>query len=103
MNGAQNMALRQEKQVSHEDIVERLERGDNRFRCIEEKMDAILNSLEGIRSEVGATKEIVEAWGAVKTAGKFIKWLGGVVAAAIAILVAAKAGIAHILTSGVVK
>jgi len=50
-----------------------------------------------LQTQVKETKEIVEAWGAVKTAGKFIKWFGGIVGAISAIIVGVKLGLNHVL------
>ena len=50
----------------------------------------------GLKREVSETREIVEAWGAVKTAGKFLKWLAMIVASVTAIVVGAKLGIQHV-------
>ena len=35
-----------------------------------------------LKAKVEETRDIVEAWQAVKTGGRFLKWIGGVVAAA---------------------
>lgn len=59
------------------------------------KVDEVVVGLETLREEVSQTKEIVEAWNAVKTGGKFLKWLGGVVAAVAAIVAAGKLGLTH--------
>lgn len=42
--------------------------------------------------DVAATKEMVEAWQAVKTGGKVITWLAKIAAALIGLVVFAKAG-----------
>ncbi len=59
------------------------------------KVDEVVTGLETLREEVSQTKEIVEAWNAVKVGGKFLKWLGGVVAAVAAIVAAGKLGLTH--------
>lgn len=43
--------------------------------------------------KVDKMSDIVAAWDAVKTGGKFLKWFGGIMAAIGAIIVATKAGI----------
>jgi len=91
-----------ERHPTHADIDHRLERGEHRFKAIEEKIDALLDASVGMQADIAATKELVEAWGAVKTAGRFIKWLAGVMAALVALIVATKAGLAHIVT-GVIR
>lgn len=65
--------------ATHEDIMDRLKRGEDRFAHIEAQQAAILDALkplESVREDVAATKEIVEAWSAVKTAGNFLRWIG---------------------------
>lgn len=77
-----------------DDIIRRLERGQERFEEIDAKLDCLIRSTEKMQADIAATKEIVEAWSAVKTAGKFIKWFGAVAAAIVAIGVLAKTGLA---------
>ena len=82
-------------------IHERFERGEARFRMIDQKLDTLIASMaalkqdvDELKTDVAETKEIVEAWSAVKTIGKFVKWTGGILAAVIAIGVAVKVGVA---------
>lgn len=85
----------------------RLARGEERFRTIEGKLDqllkvvecipAIQSDLADVKEDAAKTKELVEAWSAVKTMGKFLKWSAGIIAAMSAIIVALKVGAAHIL------
>lgn len=65
-------------------------------RRVEKKVDDVAAKVETVSEDVGKTKDIVEAWNAVKTGGKFLKWLGGIVAAVTAIIIAVKAGAAHL-------
>lgn len=76
------------------DIMDRLKRGDAQFREIGQKLDCLIASTGKMQAEITATKEIVEAWSAVKTAGKFIKWFGAICAAVVAIAVLVKTGLA---------
>lgn len=85
-------------QYRHE-TTERLDRGEEHFRAVDTKMTTVLNRLEDVKSDTTTTKEIVEAWAAVKTAGRFIKWFGGIVGGITAIIVAAKLGFAHMIGS----
>lgn len=75
--------------VSHEDVMNRLDNGDGRFRKVEEDLDDIKADVAEMKETLVAIKDMVEAWTAVKTAGRFIKWLAGLAA----IFVALKAGI----------
>lgn len=88
------------------DITHRLNRGDERFSMIDEKLDTLIEAFEAFKSDlaktkadVAETKEIVEAWSAVKTLGKFLKWTGGILAACVAIGVAVKLGVAAAIRS----
>ncbi|MBC2668763.1 hypothetical protein ACFOON_15150 [Novosphingobium piscinae] len=67
---------------------ERLDAGSNRFVEIKKALDEIAEAVKPIpqmQADIAATKEIVEAWGAIKTFGKFIKWFGGIIVALTAI------------------
>ena len=79
--------------ISHEDIMNRLGGGDDRFKKVENDLDDIKADVAEMKESVIAIKEMVEAWTAVKTAGRFIKWLGGIAAGIAAILVAVKTGV----------
>ena len=83
-------------QPSHQEILNSLERGQAKFVEIEKQLDAIVKALEPLpqmQADIAETKEIVAAWAAVKTLGKFIKWAGGIVTALGAIVLAVKFGI----------
>ena len=70
------------------DTIQRLDRGQERFRAIDENIRAIRDLVEAVQThlckvagEVEKTKDIVEAWQTVKNAGRFTKWAAGIVAA----------------------
>lgn len=89
-----------EHPISHEDIDARLRAGGERFEALENGQSAIhqeqkrqsdiqkeiLEVLKKMKADIGATKDIVEAWGVAKGIGKFIKWASGI-AAGILVLV----------------
>ena len=77
--------------VTHEDLDIRLKAGEDRFTTIEEKLDKALLALTEVKSEVSQTKEIVEAWSAVKTLGRGIKWFSGTLTAVVAAWLVIKA------------
>lgn len=79
--------------ISHEDIMNRLGGGDDRFKKVEDDLDDIKADVAEMKETLVAIKDMVEAWTAVKTAGRFIKWLGGIAAGIAAILVAVKTGV----------
>ncbi len=106
------------RQPSHSELAEKIDRdaaaiegrfarGEERFRAIEDKLDQLLDAvacipdiqsdLAEVKKDAATTKEIVEAWAAVKTVGKFLKWFAGIIAAVSAIIVAAKISAAHLL------
>ena len=63
----------------------RLKRGETHFQEIFEAITRIEEAVKPIpqmQADIRDTKEIVEAWTAVKTMGKFLKWFSGILAAA---------------------
>ena len=85
--------------VTHEAIMERLERGDEKFDRLFAALSKIEEAVEpipGIKEDVGKTKEIVEAWAAVKTVGRFMKWAASIIAAAGVLIVCARHAAAHL-------
>lgn len=60
-----------------------------------DELREVKTEVSTLRSTVAETKDIVEAWGAVKTMGKFIKWLGALVAAVTAVAIGVKLGVQH--------
>lgn len=99
--------ITQQIDADAKEVVARLARGEERFFNIEEKLDRLIEAvacipdmqsdLADVKEDAAKTKEIVEAWSAVKTMGKFLKWSAGIIAAVSAIIVALKIGAAHIL------
>lgn len=69
-----------EDQPTHALIIERLGNMEVMFST----------RLTAIESKVDETKEIVEAWGAAKAVGKFVKWTGAIAAAVVAIMLFVK-------------
>lgn len=64
-------------------VDERLNAGSDRFVEIQKSLEQIAEAVKPIpqmQADIAATKEIVEAWGAIKTFGRFIKWAGGIIA-----------------------
>ena len=88
-------------QPTHAELAARMDRGNEKFVVIEKILKDICAKLEPIdqmQADIAATKEIVEAWGAVKTFARFIrlfgsviKWVGGVAIGAAAIWAATHA------------
>lgn len=71
-------------------------RDETTLKALKTLTDEVLSmshKITTLETEVKSTREIVEAWGAIKNAGKFIKWLGAIVAALTAIIVSAKLGV----------
>lgn len=100
------MALRGQSKnpLTHEEMVKHV---DGRFQADSERFTAIESALLEIRDalkplpdmqkDITSTKEIVEAWAAVKTMGKFLKWFGTCMAGLSAIWIAIKVGASHLL------
>lgn len=59
------------------------------------KLDRVemMQKVDKTAEKVDKMSDIVAAWDAVKTGGKFLKWFGGIMAAIGAIIVATKAGV----------
>ena len=69
-----------EEQPTHALIIERL--GN-----LEIMVSTRLTTIEG---KVDEAKEIVEAWGAARQVGRFVKWSGAIAAAVVAIMLFVK-------------
>jgi len=88
------------EQATHDDIMQALARGSERFDAMERSINAIAQQTSAIpqmQTDLAETRELVEAWDTVKNAGRFIKWFSGIVVALAALAVAIKTGIAHVL------
>lgn len=106
------------RQPSHADLAaqlhsetqrftERLTREEERLSAIQDKLDQLIEAvslipeiqsdLTAVKEDAAKTKEIVEAWAAVKTMGKFLKWASGIIAAVTAIGVAIKVSVVHLI------
>ncbi len=46
--------------------------------------------MASIKQDIGAMREILEAWNSIKVIGRFVKWLAGIVAAGTVLAVAWK-------------
>lgn len=86
-----------QKQISHEDIADRLERGEARFSCIEGKLNDISEGIkhlsetvEPLRDDVSTIKEMASGWKALNTIGHFFSWIGKL-GAGVALIYAAAA------------
>lgn len=70
----------------------RLERDDERFSALDEKLDALLADVRAVKGDTSTTKEMVNAWTTVKTMGLFLRWAAGIAAAITGLFVVIKAG-----------
>lgn len=66
--------------VSHEDLASQLD-----------EITQHVQHIPQMRRDIAETRAVVEAWDTAKNVGKFIKWCGGIAAAAAAIWLAIKA------------
>lgn len=60
--------------MTGEEIADRFLKGDEQFQQIHKILGSIDSKLEKIEVDAQSTREIVEAWNAVKIGGKFIRW-----------------------------
>lgn len=62
---------------------------------LEQRSIARDDALGAIETKLVSLTELMEAWSALRTGGKFVKWLAGIVAAIGVIVVAVKHGFAQ--------
>lgn len=84
--------------VSHEDLANRLDSGDNHFKCIDKKLDELIEgvqslteTVEPIRADISTIREITAGWKALGTVGAFVKWASGIALGVLALWAFAKA------------
>lgn len=92
--------------ITNEEIKQRLDEGSAHFAAIDESLAAIKKMLEPLpqmkrdiaksKRDGEAVKELVETWSAIKTGGKFVKWVAPLVGAVGGAWVFVKTGIARI-------
>jgi len=88
--------------MTNEEIRRELRRGSGQFAQIREVLEAIRaeqarqrEMLHAVQADTAATKDVVEAWNAIKTGGKFLKWVAGVIASAAVVWATVKVGISR--------
>jgi len=84
------------ERVSHEAIMDELRQGAARFVSIEKQLADIAEAVKPIpqmQADIAETRELVEAWGAVKLAGRFVKWASGLAGGLAVIWAAIKVGL----------
>jgi ABC-type thiamine transport system ATPase subunit len=57
------------------------------------QLDVLKERMALVETGVTSTREVVDAWGAAKTSLRFVKWLAGMIAVLISIVVALKTGL----------
>lgn len=87
--------------------MERLAEGSRQFEGIHAQLAEVIEALKplpGMKADIEAAKastatvkEMVEAWNAVKTGGKFVKWIAPIIGGIAGGWAALKLGIAHFL------
>lgn len=90
--------------MTHDEIQERFDQGSKNFEDIREQLEKVLTALEPLpqmkadiaiaKKDAETVKDLVEAWNAVKTGGKFIKWIAPIIGGLIGGWAALKSGIA---------
>lgn len=78
----------------------RLERDEERFSALAQKLDALLADVRAVKGDTSTTKEMVNAWTTVKTMGLFLRWAAGIAAAITGLFVVIKAGVSSFWESG---
>lgn len=78
----------------------RLERDEERFSALAQKLDALLADVRAVKGDTSTTKEMVNAWTTVKTMGLFLRWAAGIAAAITGLFVVIKAGVSSFWASG---
>jgi len=82
---------------THQEIYVRMESLEGKLDTFMAEMrtsvDQVKTDVSAMKSDVAQTKEIVEAWSAVKTLGKGLKWFSGMLTAFAAGWIILKAGL----------
>lgn len=78
----------------------RLERDEERFSALAQKLDALLADVRAVKGDTSTTKEMVNAWTTVKTMGLFLRWAAGIAAAITGLFVVIKSGASSFWASG---
>lgn len=86
-----------QSQPTHQELARRMDSFDQKMTLILEKLGTMEASITQVEHDVSKTKEIVEAWSAVKTVGKFVKWVASLGTGVVAIYMLLKTGIVHSL------
>jgi len=81
-------------QPTNQEIARRMTGLETQVKDLIKAVEALNDSVGDMKAGVDETRDIVKAWEAVKTGGKFVKWLGALAAAVAAIVVTIKGGIA---------
>lgn len=92
--------------MTEDEIRARLEQGEKRFDEIRERLSSIgdhLEALQSLKADVQAAKEsaekakeIIEAWGVIKTGGKFVGWVAPIIASIMGGWAAVKLGVVSV-------
>jgi outer membrane murein-binding lipoprotein Lpp len=62
----------------HQALQEQVARMDEKLDQLIDAVRRLSHDVERLTEDVAATKEIVTAWSAVKTWGKFVTWIAGI-------------------------
>lgn len=80
--------------MTSEEIREAFEDGSKQFSEVRDLLRDLKSDVSEAKKAADQTKEVVEAWLALKKAGGFLRWLTGVVASAMAVYLALR-GLLH--------
>ena len=84
-------------QPTHQELARRMDSFDQKMTLILEELLEMKASMTQVEHDVSKTKEIVEAWSAVKTVGKFVKWVASIASGLVGIYLLAKTGLFHMM------
>lgn len=96
----------QQRSVTHEDIQDLLESGQQRFAHVEDVLNEVKQTLEQvikgqdelretikpISADIAQIKDMVGAWKTIGSVGRFAKWIGGIATSLVALWIVMKAG-----------
>lgn len=80
--------------MTNDEIEAKFEEGSRQFRELRQMLTDMSVDVKAAKSNSAHTKDLVEAWLALKKAGGFLRWLGGVIASAMAVYLAIR-GVLH--------
>lgn len=92
--------------MTDDEIMERFDEGSRQFKEIRDQIGEVLKALEPLpqmkedieqaKKDSETVKDLVETWNALKTGGRFVKWVSPLIGSLVGGWAAVKLGIARI-------